>query len=380
MHALFHSLMADATQLTRNGQLQAATEAIQRALRSGGPAPAPHAASRFQDGIVLDGLTRVVNDDNLDPTPPQTQTAATHKSAHPEAHPPAEQWLDGEFTHQGRTLRYKLYVPAASATTPPLPRPLVMMLHGCTQDAADFATGTQMNTLARELGVVVLYPEQTQRANAQKCWNWFKPQHQQRGRGEPAVLAALAQSVAAQHNVDPRKMYVAGLSAGGAMADIVGRCYPDVFAAVGVHSGLPSGAASDVVSALSAMRSGAAHAAAPRADGKVPPTIVFHGDADHTVHIDNGAAIAKAARAAHQRTGNGAATARPQEGRSAAGQRYTRHVDADSTGLIHTEYWQLHGAGHAWSGGSAKGSYTNAGGVDASAEMLRFFLAHALRG
>jgi poly(hydroxyalkanoate) depolymerase family esterase len=232
--------------------------------------------------------------------------------------------------------------------------------------------------LARDLGVVVLYPEQAQRANAQKCWNWFKPQHQQRGRGEPAFLAALAQSMAAQHGVDSQRIYVAGLSAGGAMADIMGRCYPDVFAAVGVHSGLPTGAATDVVSALSAMRSGAQLHAASSA-GHIPPTIVFHGDADSTVHIHNAEAIVKAARAASPSTVDGVAPTQTHTGRSEAGQHYTRHVDRDGTGKSRTEYWQLHGAGHAWSGGSRKGSYTNAGGVDASAEMLRFFLTHSLR-
>lgn len=142
------------------------------------------------------------------------------------------------------------------------------MLHGCTQNPADFAAGTQMNTLAREQGFVVLYPAQTQHANAQKCWNWFKPQHQQRGRGEPAVLAALTQSVMAELSIDPARVYVAGLSAGAAMADILGRCYPDLFAAVGVHSGLPSGAADDVMSALSAMRSGTQAAPAPSATAR----------------------------------------------------------------------------------------------------------------
>ncbi len=384
MHTLFRSLMTEATHLTRRGQLQAATEAIQRALGKGtsplfGAEDTATTTSRGhggfteKEGIVLDGLTRVVHEEEMAATP--------RKTTHVAARPQTEQWVDGEFTHQGRTLRYKLYLPptpSGEAASPrPNPKPMVMMLHGCTQDAADFAAGTQMNTLARDLGVVVLYPEQAQRANAQKCWNWFKPQHQERGRGEPAFLAALAMSVAAQHDVDPQKMYVAGLSAGGAMADIVGCCYPDVFAAVGVHSGLPTGAASDVVSALAVMRSGAP-ARAARAGALVPPTIVFHGDADSTVHVQNGEAVVNAARAAHQRTSAGGASTQSHAGRSPGGQRYTRHVDSDAAGKICTEYWQLHGAGHAWSGGSPKGSYTHAAGVDASAEMLRFFLAHAL--
>ncbi len=259
---------------------------------------------------------------------------------------------------------------------------MVVMLHGCTQGADDFAAGTQMNTLARGLDMVVLYPEQTQHDNAQKCWNWFKPQHQRRGRGEPSVIAALAQSIGTEHRVDPARIYVAGLSAGGAMADIVGHCYPDVFAAVGVHSGLPQGCAADVMSALSVMRSGSPSAAAVQRRASALPTIVFHGDADSTVHVSNGEAIARAVSSAGADVVNGAGgesgkvTKRATEGTSHRGERHTRTVYTDGDGRTQTEYWQLHGAGHAWSGGSASGSYTNPNGVDASAEMLRFFMAH----
>ncbi|KAF1047437.1 extracellular catalytic domain type 1 short-chain-length polyhydroxyalkanoate depolymerase [Xylophilus sp.] len=366
MNELFQRLMGEATRLTRNGRLHEATEAIRRALRgretgtkpsAAPPPPPPHAHEAEADALVLDGLTRIVVDNDTEETSPAAFA------------PSDERWIDGRFAHQGRTLAYKLYLPPVPAGAVPSPRPLVVMLHGCTQDAADFAAGTQMHALARDLGVVVLYPEQSRPANPQKCWNWFKPQHQQRGRGEPAALAALAQSVAIEHGVDGARIFVAGLSAGGAMAHILGRCYPDVFAAVGVHSGLPSGCASDVPSALAAMRRGAATPEASAA----PPTIVFHGDADTTVHAANGAAVI-AADAGLQRS-----SARTVEGRSARGQRYTRTVYGDADGRSAAEYWQLHGAGHAWSGGSAEGSYTDAAGADASAEMLRFFLAHLRR-
>ncbi len=290
------------------------------------------------------------------------------------------QWLDGSFTHRGRTLAYKLYVPAqARAGARP---PMVVMLHGCTQDAADFAAGTRMNEQARALGVVVLYPEQSQRDNPRKCWNWFHPQHQQRGRGEPAVLAALTQSMAAAHRVDRARIYVAGLSAGGAMADILGATYPELFAAVGVHSGLPRGSATDVVSALAVMRSGAPAPARAPGGAALPPLIVFHGDDDKTVHSSNGRALVDSALQARgvAQDAAGQGPAQPTEGQSTQGQRYSQSVYQDREGRTVAEYWQLHGAGHAWSGGHADGSHTDPAGVDASAQMLRFFLAHPKMG
>lgn len=362
MNSLLQKLMSEATKLTRSGHLQAATDAIQRALRGATNAVPSAAAQKTEPAdtdVVLDGYTRMVD------TPTTTPAGAV-----------PERWTDGSFSHQGRTLAYKLYVPPRAAGEAIAPRPLVLMLHGCTQDPADFAAGTQMNTLARELGVIVLYPAQTQHANAQRCWNWFKPQHQQRGRGEPALLVALTESVMAANHADPARVYVAGLSAGGAMADILGRCYPDVFAAVGVHSGLPSGAATDVMGALSVMRSGASATAATRTTtvasdaAAMPPLIVFHGDADTTVHARNGAAVVDAA------LGTSPAAPRIAEGSSVAGQRFTRSIYCAAAGRNAIEHWRLHGGGHAWSGGSTQGSFTQPTGADASTEMLRFFLAH----
>ena len=413
MNEALQRIMIEATQLTRSGQLQAATQAIQRALRSGsmkefasGDLASPELAKRSslfpgpEGRIILDGLTRVVDTATATATAttsePNTQASAHREStvapanrSEAEVHyvepskvsrasgdAQAELWIDGSFTHQGRTLSYKLFVPSVVAGAVPTALPLVLMLHGCTQGASDFASGTQMNALAREHGVVVLYPEQTQHANSQKCWNWFKPQHQQRGRGEPAVLAALTQAITAKYDVDATRVYVAGLSAGGAMADIVGHCYPEIFAAVGVHSGLPSGSAKDLISALAVMRHGA-RAMSNSGGGSAPPTIVFHGDADSTVDRSNGAAIIKAVRQTDAGTPRGNTVPVSTEGCSANGQRFTRTVYEDAAGRGHAEYWQLHGAGHAWSGGSVDGSYTDPTGVDASAEMLRFFMSHS---
>ena len=354
----FTDLFGEATRLTQGGQLHAATELIQRTLREaglGGPAAPP---PQPPDDMVIDAESRVVSDGTPPPSPgPSTSPAAP------------EQWLGSSFAHRGRTLNYRLYVPPTAAGPAPAPRPLVVMLHGCTQDAQDFATGTRMNALAREAGVLVLYPEQPQQANAHRCWNWFKAQHQRRDRGEPDLLAALTRKIAAEHAVDASRIYVAGLSAGGAMADILGHSHPDVFAAIGVHSGLPQGVASDLPAALAAMRSGPATPAAGKPQGL--PAIVFHGDADSTVHPANGAALAAAAARAQ-----GDGQAETTRGRAPGGQSFTRTVHRAADGRSVVEHWVVHGLGHAWSGGSAQGSHTAPGGVDASAEMLRFFLSH----
>ncbi|WP_313071844.1 PHB depolymerase family esterase [Melaminivora sp.] len=365
MNHPFHDMLGEAARLTQGGNLMAATELIQRALRGGEGAPAPGRSApppqRPGAGRVLDVESRVIDE----PRQPAGQAPADAAPAEPAPSSGAEQWLRASYSHQGRQLAYRLYVPPGQPGQAG-PRPLVLMLHGCTQDADDFAAGTRMNALAREAGMLVLYPEQNPHANPQRCWNWFKPQHQQRGRGEPALLASLTQKILAEYGADPARVYVAGLSAGGAMADILGRAYPELFAAVGVHSGLVAGAATDLPSALAAMRSGAAPAAGAGAPAP-RPLIVLHGDADSTVHPANGAAVAGAAPGGHP--------AQTTEGRAPGGQRFTRTIVAASGGGAPVEYWQLHGAGHAWSGGSAAGSFT-AGGVDASAEMLRFFLSH----
>ena len=388
MNPLFQQLMSRASKLTQGGNLQAATDAIQRALNpdryaaeeaQASPAPAPSPSARSADqrrhdnqGIVIEGHVRVI-DDAPAPAAEPAKPASEPNPASRSAEAVAERWTDGSFSHQGRTLAYKLYVPPHLAGSVPAPRPLILMLHGCTQNPDDFAAGTRMNDLARREGFVVVYPAQTAHANSQKCWNWFKPQHQKRGRGEPALLAALTQHIAAAENVDSARIYAAGLSAGGAMADILGQTYPDVFAAVGVHSGLAAGAASDVVSALAAMRSGGkagSSGGAPSASGA--PVIVFHGDADSTVNPVNAKAVVTAALAGS----NGNRPPQTSSGTSPRGQSYARIDYPRADGSIAVELWMLHGAGHAWSGGSASGSYTDARGVDASAEMLRFFLAH----
>ncbi|MEO5670502.1 MAG: PHB depolymerase family esterase, partial [Ramlibacter sp.] len=288
MNPIFQRLMQSATRLVRGGDVKAATAAIQAALAGNDhdpnradhhpnqADPSPVRAEPVEargtansSGDVIDVVTREVPQ-------PETGRPPTSKG----------RFNDGTYADAtGQQRAYKLYLPPEASDHP---RPLIVMLHGCTQDAGDFATGTAMNELARLHGFFVLYPEQSRQANPQGCWNWFKHSHQVRDRGEPALLAGMTREVIAGNSIDPARVYVAGLSAGGAMAAILGDAYPDIFAAVGVHSGLATGVAKDLPSAFGAMKG------APRIASVTPsgiPTIVFHGDADSTVHPGNGAHV-----------------------------------------------------------------------------------------
>jgi poly(hydroxyalkanoate) depolymerase family esterase len=274
--------------------------------------------------------------------------------------PEGAQFLSGSFTCPAGSRDYRLYVPSNHVGGR---RPLIVMLHGCKQDPVDFAIGTQMNAIAEEHGMFVLYPAQPPRANSMSCWNWFNPKDQIRDTGEPIILSGMTRQIVGRHHIDPERVFVAGLSAGGAMAAVLGATYPDIYAAIGVHSGLPYKAASDVISAYAAMRGEANGNAAP---GIVPRirTIVFHGDADQTVHPSNAIRII----AAQAQTGDAI------ELELAGDQTYTRKVTRDLNGKIWNEHWLVHGIRHGWSGGNCQGSFTDARGPDASREMVRFFL------
>jgi poly(hydroxyalkanoate) depolymerase family esterase len=280
--------------------------------------------------------------------------------------PAGARFEERTFSNDVGSRTYKVYVPSGFSGQS---LPVVVMLHGCTQNPDDFAAGTRMNEVAEEQTFLVVYPRQPQSANMQKCWNWFNAGDQQREGGEPSIIAGIALQVVDEFSADPTRIYVAGLSAGGAAAAIMAVTYPDLFAAVGVHSGLACGAARDMPSAFAAMGGGGTMR--PRGEGPTVPTIVFHGNADRTVNPVNSDHVIAQARQ------EGALTKKVTRGETPGGMAYTRTVQLDPAGGEVLEQWVLHGAGHAWSGGSASGSYTDARGPDASREMIRFFLAHS---
>ena len=286
--------------------------------------------------------------------------------------PDGARFVAGSFGNQAGSRDYKLFIPSRyhGQTVP-----LLVMLHGCTQSPDDFAAGTRMNFFAEGQTCLVVYPEQPAGANASKCWNWFRPSDQQRGSGEPSLIADITRKVIRDYAVDRQRVYIAGLSAGGAAAAIMGTAYPDLYAAIGVHSGLACGAARDVTSAFAAMRQGKASAPARgtlavERSGPIVPTIVFHGDQDKTVHPSNGDSII-----AHSRT-TAHMQAEVRRGRVPGGHAYTCTVHSDGSGRAILEQWDVHGAGHAWSGGSPAGTYTDPRGPDAAREMMRFFMEH----
>ena len=391
-------LMGEATRLVRSGQLADATRAIQQALggRTGSfgadaataTAPLPEPAVNLASPWRRAGTPTDVEDAVV--TAPRPRPDQGPVAGRPLAEPPGS-FTRVAFAHPGarhNPHHYHLYVPPVATAQTPMP--LVLMLHGCTQNPVDFATGTGMNAAAAPLNALVLYPEQPHSANPNGCWNWFRPGDQHRGSGEPALLVAMLRDVMARHPVDVERVYVAGLSAGGAMAAVLGREYPDVFAAVGVHSGLQAGAAHNVMGALSAMKSGAKPGPATHSTGNAaasppPPLIVFHGDADTTVHAHNAEQLIQAqlAALAGAQGGTQHTVQTVHRGESPGGRGYTRTVyarPAEPTGAVVAEHWLLHHTGHAWAGGHASGSHTDPAAVDATAEMLCFFLAHRLRG
>lgn len=293
-------------------------------------------------------------------------------------------------TLQGRN--YKLYIPPAYRSTQPVP--LLVMLHGCTQTPDDFALGTEMNVYADQHNFIVVYPEQSRSANRGKCWNWFRSEHQVRGRGEPAEIVAIVDQIKDDYAIDDNRVYVAGISAGAAMTVILGATYPDVFAAIGVCSGVTYRASTSVAGSLVVMARGGPD---PTVQGhvaysamgdfkRVVPVIVFHGTSDTTVSPKNGdQVIAQWARTNQlvlngvSDSGIGATPSAVVRGSVPGGRTFTRYTYTDHTGKVILQQYMVDGMKHGWSGGSRAGSYTDPQGPRASPIVVEFLLQHTLR-
>jgi poly(hydroxyalkanoate) depolymerase family esterase len=379
MNAISKIDMTEVLRLTKAGRLGEAVELLQ----GGKPASGPNDGLRPEAARATPSLIGWVGNPlqlgeatapaqvarkTLGRGLPKSRFPATGpRRTPPSPLPEGAQFETRSFSNEAGSRTYKIYVPSSYKGQP---LPVVVMLHGCTQDPDDFAAGTRMNEVAEERGFLVVYPGQPRSANAQKCWNWFNATDQQRDGGEPSLIAGITRQVIEAFSADSQRVYVAGLSAGGAEAAILAARHSDLFAAVGVHSGLACGAARDLPSALAAMQGGGV--VLPREGGRRVPTIVFHGDADRTVNrVNADHVIAQAGVKAPL-------TEVVTNGETPAGMSYTRTVYVEASGEDMAEYWALHGAGHAWSGGSASGTYTDPRGPDASREMIRFFFGHKL--
>ncbi|MFZ1232089.1 MAG: PHB depolymerase family esterase [Thiofilum sp.] len=374
--------MQEAFKLVKAGQLGEATATIQRAL--GGKASA-------KDDTIIEGEVLHKTHTQAPPQQPATptltpstepkhganklnhlfKTFAKTSTVTPQPIPNNAQFITKTFSNQYGSRDYKLYIPSTYGSKPV---PLVIMLHGCTQSSDDFANGTQMNALAEQHQVLIAYPEQSAQANAQRCWSWFKPQDQTHNQGEPSIIAGITQAIMSEYQVDKKRVYIAGLSAGGAMSAIMAALYPDLYSAVGIHSGLAFGSAHDLPSALMAMNLGAKPIHKPN---QFVPLIIFQGDLDKTVSLRNAETLFEQAKTLYQQRDEYFELT-TQDYHPSNSHAYTRTVLKNSKERHELEYWTIHGAGHAWSGGDRSGSYTDPKGPNASWEMLRFFLHHTL--
>lgn len=358
----FRTTIRDALNLTRSQRLMDATQRIQQALPGSkqifGETLYPAIPSKYL-GKAVRPLAQVVQTlQKIKQSPFAPGKAGRSLGPADVELVDGAMFLTRSFSSNAGSRTYRLYVPRHM---PDGKRPLLIMLHGCKQNPSDFAVGTRMNALAESHGILVAYPAQSKAANPSACWNWFQPAHQQHGSGEPALIAGITAEIIKSHNIDGGQVFVAGLSAGGAMAVVMGATYPHIYSGVGVHSGLPYQSATDVISAFAAMRG----ELTPKSLSTKIRTIVFHGDSDGTVSPSNAQQIINGIDFSNQLE---------ERGISKGGRKYTRQVLADPKGEPIVENWLIHGAGHAWSGGSSRGSYTDSAGPDASAEMLRFFL------
>lgn len=404
--------MAEATRLVRAGQLAEATALIQRTLGSAPVsnvsvveadpyrADVPHVSvlpagddssatiepskeginnSRTPGDTIASRLASALGTLTPDTTrrfpAKMPGTMMPQRPVTPEVIPSSPdaggQFVNGTYSNAAGTRAYKLYIPSGYTGQAV---PLVVMLHGCTQSTVDFAAGTRMNVVAEDRSFLVAYPEQATSGNSSKCWNWFQERDQHREVGEPSLIAGITRQIMSTYQVDSSRVYIAGLSAGGAMAVILAATYPDLYAAVGVHSGLAYGAAQDMPSAFAAMQQG--NVSRARQLRESIPLITFHGDSDRTVApVNSDYLLDQWLKSASTRTGS-VPGVKMVQGRVPNGHTYSRSIYHEASGRTLIEQWMIHQEGHAWSGGSSSGSYTDPQGPDASREMVRFFLEH----
>jgi poly(hydroxyalkanoate) depolymerase family esterase len=365
-----NATMTAALRLIRSGQLVEATALLQRRLGASLSATATKSARSGLLGRLRSGPQARLAGLLVAPSaglPAMADLGSASSRAAAAA--PGGEIRHLTHTEAAGTRSFDLYIPTDYTGEAV---PLVVMLHGGSQDAADFAAGTRMNDFAERHTFLVAYPQQSSAANSGGYWNWFRPEHQRRDAGEPAIIAGITRQIKADLAVDPARVYVAGLSAGGAMAAVMAATYPELYAAAGVHSGLAYRAAHDLGSALAAMHTGGS----PTSAGDVP-LIVFHGDADTTVgHVNADKVVASRIPVPGPTSGR---TGQPEPTTTRSdqnGRTYTRNVYTDHHGRVIAEQWTIHGGGHAWYGGNSVGSYTDPLGPDAAAEMVRFFLEH----
>ncbi|MCV2363392.1 PHB depolymerase family esterase [Paucibacter sp. DJ1R-11] len=276
-------------------------------------------------------------------------------------------WLPGVVMGAFGMRRYRLYQPSGIGVSERLP--LMVMLHGCGQDANSFALSTRMNRLAERERFLVLYPEQDRLSNSQGCWNWFDTDTG-RAQAEAALILQCVDQVSLMHPVDKARVAIAGLSSGGSMAALLATRYPDRFKAVVMHSGVPPGFAHSASSALGAMR-GRRTAIALTSEPSLqvsawPPLLAIHGDADAIVSPNNSEAASLLwAQAGGARSG----TARHMR----RGQRYPMSVtEFKCRGVTVAKLVTIDGLAHAWSGGAAGQAFSDAKGPDASRMIWAF--------
>jgi poly(hydroxyalkanoate) depolymerase family esterase len=292
--------------------------------------------------------------------------------------------MSGSFLVQRlRDQTYWLHLPASSETSASLP--LIVMLHGCGQTAAEFAQGTRMNQQAQ--GCVMLYPEQSRAANSMRCWNWFEPEALA-GGGEAAMIVQLIRDAQSRHPIDPSRCYVVGLSAGACMAALLCSAYGNLFAGCAMHSGLMAQAASSLAQAVQYMRQGVEPAAftcsvertlAAIGNGAhTTPTLIIHGSTDAVVNPVNAQQIAEQLRLVNTRPHAPAAEPVFDSERWIEGSgRPYRQQQMSLEGRLLLRTIMIEGLGHAWSGGDPRHDYFDPIGPDATGLILDFLQLRA---